>query len=155
MALEIERKYLVINDSWRKRIESQAHIMQGYLANNDKSAVRVRVKGDAAYLTIKGATAGISRTEYEYRIPVADAEAMLRELAVFPPIDKVRYRVRSGGHVWDLDLFAGENEGLVIAEVELGAEDEAFELPDWAGDEVSDDPRYYNVNLARSPFKRW
>ena len=90
MAVEIERKFLVKKDSWRNHIESQAHIMQGYLANNDNAAVRVRVKGDVAYLTIKGATAGISRSEYEYRIPVEDAEAMLRELAVFPAIDKVR-----------------------------------------------------------------
>jgi adenylate cyclase len=155
MAIEIERKYLVKNNSWQANVESQAHIMQGYLANNDHSAIRVRVKGDAAYLTVKGATPGISRSEFEYRIPVEDAEAMLRDLAVFPAIDKVRYRVKSGGHVWDLDLFAGENEGLVMAEVELGAEDEAFEMPEWAGEEVSDDSRYYNVNLARNPYKHW
>jgi adenylate cyclase len=155
MAVEIERKFLVKNELWREHIESQAHIMQGYLADNAKAAVRVRVKGDAAYLTIKGEASGISRSEYEYRIPVDDAQAMLRELAMFPPIDKVRYSVRFGRHLWDLDLFAGENEGLVMAEVELGAEDEAFEMPPWAGEEVSGDSRYYNVNLARAPYKHW
>jgi adenylate cyclase len=155
MAVEIERKFLVKNDSWRASVEGESHIMQGYLANDDNASVRVRVKGDAAYLTIKGEASGISRSEYEYRIPVDDAQAMLRELAMFPPIDKVRYSVRFGRHLWDLDLFAGENEGLVMAEVELGAEDEAFEMPPWAGEEVSGDSRYYNVNLARAPYKHW
>jgi adenylate cyclase len=155
MGLEIERKYLVENELWREHVESQSHIMQGYLASGDNASVRVRIKGDAAFLTIKGAPSGITRTEYEYRIPVEDAKAMLRELAVFPAIDKIRYSVRSGRHLWDLDLFAGENEGLVMAEVELAAEDEAFEMPPWAGEEVSDDPRYLNVNLARKPFNSW
>ena len=155
MAVEIERKYLVKNESWRASIEAQAHIMQGYLANDDNASVRVRVKGDAAYLTIKGATSGISRSEYEYQIPVEDAETMLRELAIFPAIDKVRYSVRSGKHLWDLDLFSGENEGLVMAEVELASEDEDFQMPDWAGEEVSGDTRYYNVNLASNPYKSW
>lgn len=155
MALEIERKYLVKNDSWRDLVESQAHIMQGYLANNDNAVVRVRVKGDAAYITVKGAAEGISRSEYEYRIPVEDGTAMLRDLAVLPVIDKVRHNVRSGGHLWELDIFAGENQGLVMAEVELQADDEVFEMPEWAGEEVSEDPRYYNVNLALHPYKSW
>lgn len=155
MAVEIERKYLVNNDSWRASVEAQARIMQGYLANDDNASIRVRVKGGVAYLTIKGATSGISRSEYEYPIPVEDAEAMLRELAVFPAIDKVRYSVRAGRHLWDLDVFAGENEGLVMAEVELGSEDEAFEMPAWAGEEVSGDARYYNVSLAQKPYKHW
>jgi len=155
MAVEIERKYLVKNELWRDSVEAQAHIMQGYLANNDNASVRVRVKGDTAFLTVKGITKGISRNEYEYAIPVDDAEAMLRELAIFPAIDKVRYSVRSGKHLWDLDLFAGENEGLVMAEVELASEDEEFEMPGWAGEEVSGDTRYYNVNLASNPYKSW
>jgi adenylate cyclase len=155
MGVEIERKFLVEGDAWRARVESSQHIMQGYLANNATGTVRVRVKGEAAYLTIKGPTRGASRSEFEYRIPVADAEAMLAELAVFPPIDKVRYRIPSGDHVWELDVFAGENEGLVMAEVELGAEDETFDVPPWAGQEVTGDPRYYNVNLARNPYKHW
>jgi adenylate cyclase len=155
MGVEIERKFLVKNDSWRVHVESEWHTMQGYLANNANATVRVRVRGDTAYLTIKGPGRGISRSEYEYPIPVADAEAMLKELAVSPPVDKVRYRVRAGKHLWYLDVFAGENAGLVMAEVELAAEDEVFERPDWLGDEVSGDPRYFNVNLARNPYKHW
>jgi adenylate cyclase len=117
--------------------------------------VRVRVKGEKAFLTIKGATAGISRSEYEYSIPVEDAERMLRELPVSPVIDKVRHHVRCGRHLWELDVFSGANQGLEMAEVELASEDEAFELPSWAGDEVTADPAYYNVNLARRPYSRW
>lgn len=155
MAVEIERKYLVTGDSWRAAVESQSRIMQGYLSEGGRATVRARVKGDKAFLTIKGATTGISRSEYEYEIPVADAEQMLAELAVSSVIDKTRYGVRQGNHVWDLDVFAGDNVGLVMAEVELGSEDEAFEMPDWAGEEVSGDGRYFNSNLASHPFKTW
>jgi adenylate cyclase len=155
MALEIERKFLVVRDSWRTQAESESRIMQGYVANNANATVRVRVKGADAFLTIKGATRGITRSEFEYAIPVADAEDMLRELAVSPPVDKMRYKVRVGGRLWDLDVFAGSNAGLVLAEVELAAEDEAIEMPDWAGAEVTADPRYYNVNLARNPYGNW
>jgi len=155
MGVEIERKFLVKNDSWRSHVESHAHLLQGYLSRDANLTVRVRLTGSAAYLTIKGMTSGISRSEYEYPIPVEDAQAMLRDLAVSPLIDKTRYRVRCGTHLWDLDLFAGENEGLVMAEVELRSEDETFEMPEWAGEEVTGDPRYYNANLARYPFKHW
>lgn len=155
MATEIERKFLVTGDSWRGAVESQQHVMQGYLANGENATVRVRVKGDAAYLTIKGMMTGISRAEYEYQIPVADAQAMLKDLAVSPAIDKTRYLVRCGAHVWELDVFAGDNAGLVMAELELASEDESFQLPEWAGEEVSDDLRYYNVNLSLHPYKRW
>jgi adenylate cyclase len=155
MATEIERKFLVNGDSWRDAVLSQERIMQGYLANNQNATVRVRVKGEHAFLTIKGAAQGISRAEYEYPIPVSDAEAMLAELSVSSPIDKVRHRVRQGDQVWELDVFAGDNAGLVMAELELEHEDQPFDLPDWAGTEVSDDPRYYNVNLARHPYKHW
>lgn len=155
MAVEIERKFLVENEKWRDAVESSEHIMQGYLAANANATVRVRVKGDKAFLTIKGATEGITRSEYEYPIPVEDAEQMLRELSASPVIDKVRHLVRCGSHLWELDVFSGANEGLIMAEVELAAEDETFELPVWAGDEVTADPRYYNVNLARNPFSHW
>ena len=155
MGIEIERKFLVMNDAWRARVESGVHIMQGYLASIEGLTVRVRVKAQDAFLTIKGPTRGISRAEYEYPIPVEDAEAMLRELAILPPVDKMRHRVREGAHVWELDVFSGENAGLVMAEIELVSPDEPFEMPEWAGDEVSDDPRYYNINLARHPFKDW
>lgn len=155
MPVEIERKFLVQGETWRDQVESEARIMQGYLANTPDMAVRVRVKGDQAFLTVKGANKGITRSEFEYAIPVDDAGDMLRELSISPPIDKVRYRVRVGEHLWDLDVFAGENAGLVMAEVELSTTDEVFAMPDWAAEEVSDDPRYYNVNLAQNPYKHW
>jgi adenylate cyclase len=155
MPTEIERKFLVVGDSWRDTVESETRVMQGYLANNASVTVRVRIKGGKALLTIKGATRGISRAEYEYEIPMDDAETMLRELSTGPVVDKTRYLVRVGDHVWELDVFHGDNDGLVMAEVELGSEDEDFAVPDWAGDEVSDDSRYYNVNLARNPYKHW
>lgn len=155
MATEIERKFLVKNDNWRDRAESGSALMQGYIANNATATVRVRLKGEQAFLTVKGRAEGITRSEFEYPIPPADARAMLAELAVSAPIEKVRFRVREGDHVWDLDVFGGENAGLVMAEVELAAEDECFTMPDWAGEEVTGDPRYYNVNLARNPFRNW
>ncbi len=155
MGVEIERKFLVARETWRASVEGETRILQGYLAEGQRSTVRARIRGDAAYLTIKGATSGISRLEFEYPIPVADAEILLRELAVSPLIEKVRYRVRCGHHVWDLDVFSGANAGLVLAEIELDAENAAFERPDWVGEEVSVDPRYFNVNLARHPYSRW
>ncbi|AGA90473.1 hypothetical protein Thimo_1696 [Thioflavicoccus mobilis 8321] len=155
MAIEIERKFLVAGDGWRAAVLSETRILQGYLANQATATVRARVAGERAYLTIKGPGNGLSRSEYEYPIPVADAEAMLRELAVSPPIEKTRHRVRVGDHVWDLDVFAGANAGLVMAEVELAAEDEVFARPDWLGEEVTGDPRYYNLSLARCPYLSW
>ncbi len=155
MSTEIERKFLVKNDSWRACAQDDTRIRQGYLAHDARVTVRVRIRGESAYLTIKGATSGISRAEFEYPIPVGDAQAMLDDLAASPLIEKVRYRVPCGSHVWDLDVFGGDNTGLVMAEVELAAEEAAFDMPEWAGKEVSDDPRYYNVNLARHPFSHW
>ena len=155
MAAEIERKFLVKNDLWRASVISEAVIKQGYLCRQDNSTIRVRVAGDAAWINIKSATQGIRRLEYEYPIPLPDAEGLLAEVAEQPFIDKIRYQVRQGGHVWDLDVFRGLNQGLVLAEVELGAEDEAFEMPAWAGREVSGDPRYYNANLVKLPYCDW
>ena len=155
MGIEIERKFLVKDDSWRGGVESETHIMQGYLSDNPSATVRVRVKGDKGFLTIKGRGHGLVRPEYEYEIPIADAKPMLRELSISAVVDKVRYRVRSGAHVWDLDVFSGENAGLVMAEVELDSEGEAFELPAWSGDEVTGDARYYNANLAKHPYLHW
>lgn len=155
MPVEIERKFLVEGDAWRGQVASESHIMQGYLASSPEVTVRVRVKGDQAFLTIKGESRGVTRREYEYPIPVVDAEEMLRDLAALPPIDKVRHRIPLDGHVWELDVFAGENAGLVMAEIELSAEDEAFAMPDWVGREVSDDARYFNVNLAKNPYRHW
>ncbi len=155
MGVEIERKFLVADESWRESATSATAIMQGYLAATPSATVRVRVRGEEAFLTIKGATSDVTRSEYEYPIPLGDAAAMLRELAQGPIIEKVRHIVPVGDHEWELDVFAGDNEGLVLAEIELGDADEAFAKPDWAGSEVSDDPRYFNVNLAARPFRTW
>jgi CYTH domain-containing protein len=115
----------------------------------------VRVAGDDAFVTIKGATTNLNRLEFEYQIPRCDGEVLLDELCERPLIEKTRRKQKVGGKVWEIDVFHGENDGLILAEVELVAEDEAVELPPWARNEVSDDPRYFNVNLARNPFKNW
>lgn len=155
MATEIERKFQVAGDGWRAAVVSQSRLLQGYLASTPALTVRARLADGAGTLTLKGRTQGVSRSEYEYPIPAADAEAMLRELAVSSLIEKTRYRVRHAEHVWEVDVFDGDNAGLVLAEIELAREDEAFARPPWLGAEVSDDPRYYNANLARHPFKDW
>ncbi|MET0026262.1 MAG: CYTH domain-containing protein [Candidatus Thiodiazotropha sp.] len=155
MAIEIERKFLVINDNWKNGVISQATIKQGYLATTEQASVRVRVDGEQANLNIKGTTVGISRREYEYPIPMEHAEEMLDHLVSGAVIDKVRYKVRVAEHVWDLDLFLGANEGLIVAEVELSHEGEGFEMPDWVGEEVSGDIRYYNASLVTHPFCDW
>jgi adenylate cyclase len=155
MGIEVERKFLVSDESWRDGVTSSTRIVQGYIAQTGSATVRVRVKGDRGFLTIKGSSVGVSRSEFEYEVPVADALAMLDELAQGPVIDKVRHLVPVGGHVWEVDVFAGENAPLVMAEVELADSQEAFDRPDWAGVEVSDDQRYFNVNLARSPYSTW
>ena len=155
MALEIERKFLVKTEQWRIAVEQQWHLVQGYLATTGTLTLRVRIKDDEAYLTIKGPPLGITRSEFEYAIPLDDAQAMLHELAILPVITKVRYRVRHADHLWDLDVFTGNNVGLELAEIELKRADEHFALPPWAGTEVTGDPRYSNANLARHPFKDW
>ena len=155
MGIEVERKFLVSDESWRAGVTSSMRIVQGYIAQTGSATVRVRVKGDRGFLTIKGLSVGVSRSEFEYEVPVADALAMLDELAQGPVIDKVRHLVPVGDHVWEVDVFAGENAPLVMAEVELADSQEAFVRPDWAGVEVSDDQRYFNVNLARSPYSTW
>ncbi|HNL50407.1 MAG TPA: CYTH domain-containing protein [Actinomycetota bacterium] len=155
MGVEIERKFLVVGDDWRSAVSSSTRIVQGYLASTPEVTVRVRVRGERAYLTIKGRSSGISRSEYEFDIPVADAEAMLTDLAQGPVIEKTRHLLEVDGHTWELDVFAGANEGLVMAEIELGSADEQFTVPSWAGRDVSDDARYYNVNLARTPYSHW
>ncbi len=155
MGVEIERKFLVVGEGWRDQVEDETRLVQGYLTEDARTTVRVRIHGETARLTLKGASRGISRLEFEYPIPVEDAETLLRELAVSPLVEKTRYRVPHAGHVWELDVFAGANAGLVLAELELTTVDEAFERPDWLGAEVSDDPRYFNVNLARHPYRDW
>lgn len=154
MGEEIERKFLVRGDAWRVGAKG-TRFRQGFLSVEPERTVRVRVAGACAWLTIKGKTVGARRSEYEYEIPKSDAEQMLDALCVRPIIEKVRYAVRVGRHGWEIDVFEGENRGLIVAEIELGAEDEAFETPSWLGDEVTDDPRYFNSNLAVHPFTTW
>ena len=153
--LEIERKFLVCGD-FRSGAVSSTRIRQAYINSEGGRTVRVRIRDDKAYLTIKGPSldGGLSRFEWEIEIPLADAEQLMR-LRVTPLVDKRRYLVPFGGHTFEVDEFYGDNEGLVMAEVELASVDEAFERPDWLGAEVTGDRRYYNSHLARHPFKEW
>lgn len=155
MATEIERKFLVINDDWREQVTRQSHMRQGYLVGSEKASVRVRVAGDKGYLNIKSATLNVTRKEYEIPIPLADANELLDGLCEHPLIEKVRYYIPAGAHTWEVDVFEGDNAGLVVAEIELQDEQEAFARPVWLGQEVSDDTRYYNVCLVKHPYKDW
>lgn len=153
MASEIERKFLVDTTLWVPRGAGTPYT-QGYLSSAKERTVRVRKEGDRAVLTIKGPTRGVTRLELEYPIPLADAESMF-DLCERPLVEKIRHVEQHGGHTWEIDVFAGDNAGLVVAEIELADEDEAFDLPAWAIREVSDDPRYYNANLIANPYKNW
>lgn len=153
MAIEIERKFLVANDSWRDGSQG-VRISQGYLSQDPDRTVRVRIGGENAWLTIKGRTQGITRAEFEYGIPVDEARELLA-LCLPAVIDKTRHRVCFGGHEWEIDVFHGDNDGLVIAEVELAEEAISPELPPWIGDEVSADARYFNSCLAARPYATW
>ena len=155
MGVETERKFLVADDSWRETAPSGVRYRQGYLATDAGSAVRVRVSGDRAWLNIKSATVGVTRREYEYEIPAADAHAILEELCVKPLIEKTRFVVEHEGRDWEIDVFEGDNAGLVVAEVELESEDAEVTLPAWVGEDVSDDVRYYNQRLVEHPYSRW
>ena len=154
MAKEIERKFLVHPRKWSD-VGAGLIIRQGYLSASKQSSVRVRTYGDKAYVTIKGATSDITRDEYEYEIPLNDANEMLVNLCEHPPIEKIRYRIMYKGHTWEVDEFAGANQGLTVAEVELKDAKEEVELPDWIDREVSGDPRYFNSNLSIKPFSTW
>ena len=153
MGMEIERKFLVLNNDWRD-LGEPTHYAQGYLVADGERTVRIRIAGQNGYLTIKGMSSGFSRKEYEYAIPLQDATEMLG-LSVTPVIEKFRTRVLHDGKIWEIDEFKGENEGLIMAEIELRSENEPFTLPSWLGHEVTGDPRYFNSWLARNPFKRW
>lgn len=154
MSLEIERKFLVRSDAWRGRSPGVS-CRQGYLLSSPVATVRVRLLGDAGFLTIKGRTVGISRPEYEYPIPSADARAILDQLCDGGIVEKRRYTIWHGGIKWEIDEFLGDNQGLVLAEVELETESQAVELPEWVGAEVSTDPRYHSSRLAKQPYRRW
>jgi CYTH domain-containing protein len=153
--LEIERKFLLVGESWRSQVVGEPkRLSQGYLCADIHKSVRVRIAGNHATLTVKGSRSGITRLEMQYAIPVADAERMLA-FCPRPLIDKTRHIAMHEGMKWELDIFHGENEGLRVAEVELESEDQAISLPEWAGEEVSRDPRYYNSQLAQEPFSMW
>jgi len=155
MPVEIEHKFLLKSDAWREAAYAVKRLRQGYLNNEKRCSVRVRSDGERGWLNVKSATIGAWRQEFEYEIPLADAEQMLDTLCLKPLIEKSRHHVDVGGHVWEIDVFEGDNAGLVVAEVELGQADEVFQMPDWAGEEVTHDVRYYNTSLSRHPFKDW
>jgi len=155
MGLEIERKFLVDHEKWRQVVKPVgAHFRQGYLLNDNKRTIRIRVAGEEGFITIKGATSGITRKEYEYKIPAKEGIEMLDAFAE-SEVEKTRYRIEFAGKLWEVDEFAGDNTGLIMAEIELENEAEAFEKPIWVTIEVSDDTRYYNSNLSVHPFKKW
>lgn len=154
MGLEIERKFLLKNSDWEKMIDKQISVRQGYLNSDIERTVRVRTTNETAFLTIKGKTKNTTRQEFEYEIPIKDAESLLK-LCETPLIEKTRFIVKHQGRVWEIDKFEGDNEGLIIAETELAREDEDVVLPDWIGEEVSHDVRFYNASLIKNPFKNW
>lgn len=154
MGLEIERKFMVTGDSWRAGA-SGTFYRQGYLCLDTARTVRVRLAGSRGFLTVKGASSGCSRSEYEYPLPVADAAQMLDELCLKPLIEKERYKVVYAGMTWDIDVFSDVNAGLVLAEVELEDPQQQIELPPWAGREVTSDPRYFNAYLVQYPYATW
>ena len=155
MSTEIERKYLVQGEAWKKDVSQSTPIEQGYFPTQKGVTVRVRRRGGQGYLTVKGPSFGISRAEFEYEIPLSDAIEMLETLCQKGRIQKVRHVIPWGNHLWELDVFEGENQGLVTAEIELRSEQEAFEKPAWLGKEVSEDPRYRNAALVKMPFSQW
>jgi len=154
MGIEIERKFLVTGDGWRSQAEGSIY-RQGYIQTKGVATVRVRIADNQGFITIKGPAHGISRAEFEYPVPVADAEQMLATLCDRPLIEKTRYVLNYGALTWEIDEFHGDNNGLILAEVELMDVNQAIEPPDWLGEEVSDDPRYFNSNLAKTPFTQW
>lgn len=154
MGIEIERKFLVVGDSWRGK-GSGTSFRQGYLSTDRERVVRVRLAGERGFLTVKGKGEGAARAEFEFEIPAADAAEMLDALCLRPLIEKVRYRIPFEGLVWEVDEFSGDNRGLILAEVELEREDQPVVLPEWAGREVTGDPRYFNAYLVEKPFTTW
>lgn len=155
MAIEIEHKFLLANEDWRGEVDHSIRYRQGYLSGSPLSSVRVRTSDNYAWLNIKSATIGTHRHEFEYEIPLADAQTLLDELCQKPLIEKTRHFVHRGGHMWEIDEFSGDNAGLIVAEIELSQIGEYFDKPDWIGAEVTDDLRYYNNNLSKNPYKNW
>jgi adenylate cyclase len=154
VGIEIERKFLLAGDAWRS-LGEPVLLRQGYLNSSPMRTVRVRIEGGQGTLTIKSKSVGATRGEWEYQIPVDEANELLDRLCEQPLIEKYRRRIALGGHTWEVDEFLGANAGLVVAEIELASEDEVFQKPDWIGTEVSDDPRYFNSSLIRLPYSQW
>ena len=154
MGKEIERKFLIKDDSWRVNAKGKRY-RQGYLNSAKERVVRIRTIDDKGSLTIKGMVTGATRAEFEYDIPADEAETMLDDLCEKPLIEKNRYKIEYGGFIWEVDEFFEENEGLTVAEVELESEDQRFEKPAWIGEEVTGDPKYFNSNLIRHPYSKW
>ena len=155
MAIEIERKFLVDKDKWQQ-FEKPApmHLRQGYIFSDENKTIRIRVADDQAFITIKGSTTGMSRSEFEYTIPANEGVQLLDSFAV-SELEKYRYNITFAGKLWEVDVFLGDNQGLLVAEIELDSEDEEFELPVWVTTEVTGDKRYYNSKLSTHPFKNW
>jgi len=154
MGTEIERKFLLIGDAWRENARGIL-LRQGYISSQPGRTVRVRTSNNQGYLTLKGKTTGITRCEFEYPIPLDDANMLFDQLCEQPILEKIRYLVDYKGFTWEVDEFLGDNAGLLIAEIELEAEDQSFAKPEWIGEEVSGDRRYFNSSLSRYPFLRW
>ena len=154
MAQEIERKFRVANDDWRAMATSSSSLKQGYLSSSAEATVRVRLEDNLGTLTIKSKTKGITRNEFEYAIPAQEAKELLM-LCKGPLIEKIRYRILQENHTWEIDVFEGDNDGLIIAEIELTSDEDYFAKPQWLGEEVSGDSRYYNSNLATHPYVNW
>ena len=154
MAQEIERKFRVANDDWRAMATSSSSLKQGYLSSSAEATVRVRLEDNLGTLTIKSKTKGITRNEFEYAIPAQEAEELLI-ICSGPLIEKTRYRIPQENHTWEIDVFEGDNDGLIIAEIELTSDEDYFAKPQWLGEEVSGDSRYYNSNLATHPYVNW
>lgn len=153
MGKEIERKFLVTDNSYPK--ENSIHIRQGFLTTDAERMVRIRIKGDVAFLTIKSGSFNTVRQEFEYPIPLKDAKKLLDTVCIKPIIEKIRYRIQAGNLTWEVDEFRGENKGLVIAEVELESENQEIKIPDWIGEEVTGNPKYYNIYLVENPYNTW
>jgi adenylate cyclase len=155
MAKEIEHKFLLANEDWRKEVKKSIQYKQGYLSSQPTSSIRVRISDHQAWLNIKSATIGTERLEFEYDIPLQDAEEIIAALCKKPLIEKTRHFIPIDDHLWEIDEFSGDNTGLVVAEIELAEKDQLFHKPQWLGEEVTHDLRYYNNNLAINPYKNW
>lgn len=155
MGREIERKFLVADTDWGSLARRSIRMRQGYLSEGMSSSVRVRIENEQAFINIKGSQDGIHRHEFQYQIPLSDARELLDDVALRPLIEKTRYEIPYGDHLWEVDVFDGENAGLVVAEIELNHADEVFQRPPWLGREVSHDRRYYNVSLREKPYSHW